>query len=52
MTAKPEKVYADFLAYARSIGCLIVGDEINSNGQQRELLAAWLCGLASGMREG
>lgn len=38
---RTNKLYADLFRYAKSIGCVVVQDEIMSNEAQARKLAAW-----------
>lgn len=38
---RAEKLYTEFLAYAKSIGCQTMHDEIISDDEQARLLANW-----------
>ena len=45
---RAEKLYADFFAYAKSIGCIVIQDEIVSDDEQARLLARWWQSKTSG----
>lgn len=38
---RAEKLYTDFIRYAKSVGCTVVHDEIISDDEQARLLANW-----------
>jgi hypothetical protein len=38
---RAEEFYVEFLAYAKSIGCRVHGDEIISDDDQAQKLANW-----------
>lgn len=38
---RAERVYADFIRYAKAIGCNVYQDSILSNEKQARLLATW-----------
>jgi hypothetical protein len=38
---RAEKLYTDFLQYARSIGCRVTHDEVESDDEQARKLANW-----------
>jgi hypothetical protein len=38
---RADKLYADFISYARMMGCIVVHDEIVANDNQAKLIAIW-----------
>jgi len=38
---RADKLYNDFIRYAKSIGCSVVHDEIVSTDKQARLIATW-----------
>lgn len=38
---RADKLYAEFIAYAKSVGCTVIHDEIISDDEQARLLANW-----------
>lgn len=38
---RAEELYAEFIAYAKSLGCSVLHDEIMSNEEQAQKLANW-----------
>ena len=38
---RAEKLYVEFFAYAKQIGCRVIHDEIESDDAQAKLLAKW-----------
>jgi hypothetical protein len=38
---RANKLYADFISYARMVGCIVVRDEIAADDNQAKLIAIW-----------
>ena len=38
---RADKLYVEFIAYAKSVGCTVIQDEIMSDDNQAKLIARW-----------
>jgi hypothetical protein len=38
---RADKLYAEFIRYAKNVGCFVVHDEIMANDEQAKLIAIW-----------
>lgn len=38
---RASEFYAEFVEYAKSVGCTVIGDEIISDDEQARLIANW-----------
>lgn len=38
---RADKLYAEFIAYAKSVGCTVIHDEIMADEDQAKLIARW-----------